>query len=138
MYVYYTGWEMNCCGEPFCINDIIKLEVVKSINKENISLEDKTITLDYIYDGHYGFDEKYKRYNIKGTVKNIYLEYVEYVENKEEEYFYPVTKFFKPTNCTTNSEYKIKNLECRSFIIQLENTTITEIPFDKERWKEFH
>ena len=43
--VYYDGWQMDCCGEPFKIGDMVQWDCVKSNN-------DFLVQADYYYEAH--------------------------------------------------------------------------------------
>jgi len=47
--VLYEGWQMQCCSQPFSINDMVRWDVF-TFNK---TLTDVNQTIEYIYDAHY-------------------------------------------------------------------------------------
>ena len=47
--VLYEGWQMQCCGQPFRIGDMVRWDVFAF----NETIIDIPQTIEYIYDAHY-------------------------------------------------------------------------------------
>lgn len=63
--VLYEIWQMQCCGQPFRIGDVVEWSVF--VFGKGVVGTDKEI--DYIYDAHYETDEGL--YILRGTVCRI-------------------------------------------------------------------
>ena len=75
--VYYSAWEMDCCGKPFAVGDEIEMPVSK-YDAENDVAESAQFTykIQYIYDGHgLAEDDGETSYILRGKVKKIFIEY---------------------------------------------------------------
>ena len=71
--VFYELWQMECCGKPFKVGDLIEWYV---INADRLIHPFDIEGLEYFYDAH--FDEWDGIYMIKGIVSDISVYYERY------------------------------------------------------------
>ena len=126
--IAYDIWEMECCGKPLKVGDLVEFPVVEPKFKDefNLSIKDNNINIniDYYYDFHIFFFF-YKRYKIKGKIAKIEILYSKYNENTKSH----THKFLKPIEKTAELvEESVNNCSANIYIITFENISI-------EKWK---
>lgn len=73
--VYYSGWELECCGTPFSVGDVIEWTVTKKFQSDMENI-------DYFYDGHDQVSLKDKVV-LKGIVDKIQIEFVNFKHSED-------------------------------------------------------
>ena len=70
--VLYEGWQMQCCGQPFRIGDMVRWDVFAF----NETITDIPQTIEYIYDAHYETSDGLL--TLQGIVHQINAIYTKY------------------------------------------------------------
>ncbi len=75
--VLYEAWQMKCCGDPFCKNDVVKWLVCKAGNLiTGIDIGE----VDYCYEAH--SSEWTNLYVLEGIVEEIKILYEKHAPSK--------------------------------------------------------
>lgn len=85
--VFYENWQMDCCGEPFAVGDVVKWDCVKNDFDEIIDIE-----CDYYYEAH--GDENSRLFQITGQVLDI--THIEFQYENQDGMFVPIGYHKKP------------------------------------------
>lgn len=101
--VYYDGWQMDCCGKPFSVGDLVKWMCIKSIKGNWI------IDVDYFYEAHDDSD-----YVIYGKV--VHIDAIQYEYSKSR------------NNVLTPISYTRKPIKkCEKFMEEGYVVTLTDV-----------
>ena len=79
--VFYEGWQMECCGIPFALNDMVNWTVDEQVGPvfQKLTLD----KVDYCYDSHIkGYEELFW---LTGQVLEIRALYIKYVPSRTQE-----------------------------------------------------
>ena len=74
--IHYDDWQMQCCGTPFSVGEVVKWPIAKWNAVWNAEWDKKFATLslgtvDHCYDSH---SSEYEKLSIiEGTVEKIYV-----------------------------------------------------------------
>lgn len=127
--VFYTCWQMQCCGDPFKIGDTIKWTVVKDyqlILSDDVTLDD----LDYVYEAH---DHTAKLFNFTGVVKRIWGLYEKYETSDKDPNFPLVSTHGEliEIDSVDGEEEPIGELEISGYVVELENCEVSVLGKEK-------
>lgn len=103
--VYYEGWQMDCCGKPFAVGDIVEWNCNDYVDTDGL-----ISTVEYIYEAH-----EVAKYEIKGKVNQIEAVTFEYKANGNIHY---------PISYTTQSIQKAEEFLAADFLVFLDNAQI--------------
>lgn len=107
--VYYDGWQMDCCGEPFKIGDMVQWDCVKSNN-------DFLVQADYYYEAHDDTDLV-----IAGKVIEIYGIKCQY-EKRDNGVLYPIS--YHKTPIPQAKEFMPDEVAESGFLVVLNDVAI--------------
>lgn len=120
--VLYEGWQMECCGQPFSIGDVVKWDVF-AFNK---TLTDVTQTIEYIYDAHYETSDGLL--TLQGTVYQINAIYTKYKSSTDNpQFLIPVSSLLKSIVKADGDEEEMNGMTFNSYIVVLRDVSIKEI-----------
>ena len=116
--VFYAGWQMECCGEEFNTNSIIKWPVC---NGNDIKLPIETKKIDYYYQTHDDRDI----YFLEGRVKKIEALYEKYEPAKDNPRMLVATDgiLFDIKSSTEITREK-NNMDFSGYLVCIENYSI--------------
>lgn len=120
--VLYEGWQMECCGQPFSIGDVVKWDVF-AFNK---TLNDVTQTIEYIYDAHYETSDGLL--TLQGTVYQINAIYTKYKSSTDNpQFLIPVSSLLKSIVKADGDEEEMNGMTFNSYIVVLGDVSIKEV-----------
>lgn len=120
--VLYEGWQMQCCGQPFNIGDIIKWDVF-AFNKK---LTDVNQEIEYIYDAHYETSDGLLV--LQGTVHHIDAVYTQYKPSKDNPKFHiPISSILRNVVNADGYEEEMNGVSFDSYIVVLRDITIKKV-----------
>lgn len=120
--VLYEGWQMECCGQPFSIGDVVKWDVF-AFNK---TLTDVTQTIEYIYDAHYETSDGLL--TLQGTVYQINAIYTKYKSSTDNpQFLIPVSSLLKSIIKADGDEEEMNGMTFNSYIVVLRDVSIKEV-----------
>lgn len=120
--VLYEGWQMECCGQPFSIGDVVKWDVF-AFNK---TLTDITQTIEYIYDAHYETSDGLL--TLQGTVYQINAIYTKYKSSTDNpQFLIPVSSLLKSIVKADGDEEEMNGMTFNSYIVVLRDVSIKEV-----------
>lgn len=120
--VLYEGWQMECCGQPFSIGDVVKWDVF-AFNK---TLTDVTQTIEYIYDAHYETSDGLL--TLQGTVHQINAIYTKYKSSTDNpQFLIPVSSLLKSIVKADGDEEEMNGMTFNSYIVVLRDISIKEV-----------
>lgn len=120
--VLYEGWQMECCGQPFSIGDVVKWDVF-AFNK---TLTDVTQTIEYIYDAHYETSDGLL--TLQGTVYQINAIYTKYKSSTDNpQFLIPVSSLLKSIVKADGDEEEMNGMTFNSYIVVLRDVSIKEV-----------
>lgn len=120
--VLYEGWQMECCGQPFSIGDVVKWDVF-AFNK---TLTDVTQTIEYTYDAHYETSDGLL--TLQGTVYQINAIYTKYKSSTDNpQFLIPVSSLLKSIVKADGDEEEMNGMTFNSYIVVLRDVSIKEI-----------
>jgi len=118
--VLYEKWQMDCCGTPFSMYDMVQWLVCDGTN---ISLNVDNVKVDYCYEAH---SSNYKGlYNLSGKVVKIcalYRKYTKAVYNSK--LLIPTESYLLATDSLLEIEDKIDDLVLNSYVVYLSDCEI--------------
>ena len=120
--VLYEGWQMQCCGQPFSINDMGRWDVF-TFNK---TLTDVNQTIEYIYDAHYETSDGL--HILQGTVHQINAIYTKYKPSAANpQFLIPVSSLLRSVVDANGYEEEINGMTFDSYIVVLRNVSIKKV-----------
>lgn len=118
--VLYEGWQLQCCGQPFSIDDTVKWDIF-AFNK---TLADVHQTIEYIYDAHYETSDGLL--TLKGTVHQINAIYTKYKSSADNpRLLIPVSSLLRSVVKADGYEEEINEMTFNSYIVVLKDVGIT-------------
>lgn len=119
--VVYDGWQMECCGIPFALNDIVNWTVYEQAGPlfETIELGQ----VDYCYDSHVkGYEELSM---LTGKVLEIKALYVNYVPSAtQERLMVPESGILVDVETAHGWEKKIDEMMFAAYVVTLDKISI--------------
>lgn len=120
--VLYEGWQMQCCGQPFSIDDMVKWDVFVF----NKTLTDVNQAIEYIYDAHYEkSDGLLILQGIVHQINAIYTKYKSYADNPQ--LLIPVSNLLRNVVKADGYEEEINEMTFNSYIVVLRDVDIKEV-----------
>lgn len=114
--VLYAGWQMDCCGDPFCVGDTVTWPVVV-FEKEHTHEQDQDI--HYYYEAH---SNNYEHILIlTGKVTQIDVLYPAYRPSENNIRFSSVTGFTRSTSSASGEEEPVDNISYSAYIVSLKD-----------------
>ncbi|MDE7399052.1 MAG: hypothetical protein K2N06_05935 [Oscillospiraceae bacterium] len=123
--VFYNCWEMQCCGDPFKIDDTIRWTVVKE--RQLMLSGDTTLgDLDYFYEAH---DHTAELFNFTGVVKRIWGLYEKFEPSDKDPNFLliPIHGELIEIDSVDGWEEPIGELEITGYVVELEDCSVTRL-----------
>lgn len=120
--VLYEGWQMQCCGQPFSIGDIVRWDVF-AFNK---TLTDVNQAIEYIYDAHYETSDGLLI--LQGTIHQISAIYTKYKSPADNSrLLIPVSSLLRSVVKADGYEAEIDGMTFNSYIVVLRDVGIKEV-----------
>lgn len=117
--VLYEGWQMQCCGQPFRIGDMVRWDVFAF----NETITDIPQTIEYIYDAHYETsDELLTLQGIVHQINAIYTKYKASTDNPQ--LLVPVSSLLKSLVKADGNEEEVNGMTFDSYIVVLGDVSI--------------
>lgn len=127
--VLYEGWQMECCGKPFTIGDIVRWPVVawkKQIAVSNGESRDS----DYAYEAH--GDSNEGLYILQGVVYQIDVLYtVRKPSDDDPRLMLPFSDFFVTAEKADGKKEEIDGADFDAYIVSLKNIEIRPVSADE-------
>lgn len=117
--IYYESWQMDCCGDPFKIGDLIKWDVV---DDNSTYPSDLNIVPDFGYEAH-SFDGDGLK-TIIGTVQKIFNVYYSYKDCPNRKVSYPSSTALLSVECSEVFLDDFNEKSHAAFIVYLTNVQI--------------
>lgn len=119
--IYYEAWEMECCGTPFRLGDVVEWKV--SENTDIISPVDLG-HIDYCYDAH--SSEGTKLFTLKGKVDSIKLLYHKYeLQGPESKIYVAVNGALVDADFVQGFDEDYEGLGCAGYVVSLSECSIS-------------
>jgi hypothetical protein len=122
--VWYSAWQMECCGEPFSVNDWVEwnLTEVEDVDwLEAVIGSDLAVKVTHQEDHHELDENAVAR---KGRVRSIRCAYSRYAPapGGDGRTFYPVpgTAEIRSTERVDGTEYVSSDLEFNGYLVELD------------------
>ena len=117
---WYACWQMQCCGDPFKIGDVVKWLVCEPHGEIRAVVD--LGHLDYWYEAH---DTEIQLFYFTGTVTSIKGLFEQYIQSEDDPRFWFPTKgeLIDITSADGWEEPK-GDLEIIGYIVELENCSI--------------
>lgn len=113
---------MECYNQPSGIDDIVKWDV----SAFSRTLTDVTQTIEYIYDAHYGANDRLL--TLRGIVHQVNAIYAEYKSSTDNPQFsVPVSGLLKNIVKADRDEEEMSGMTFNSYIAVLRNVSIKEV-----------
>lgn len=120
--VLYEGWQMQCCGQPFKIGDMVKWDIFAF----NETLTDIPQTIEYIYNAHYETSDGLLI--LQGIVHQINAIYTKYKASADNpQLLVPVSSLLKSLVKADGNEEEVNGMTFDSYIIVLGDVSIKEV-----------
>mgnify|MGYP007023636831 FL=1 len=117
--VLYEGWQMQCCGQPFSINDMVRWDVFAF----NETITDIPQTIEYIYDAHYETSDGLL--TLQGIVHQINAIYTKYKASTDNpQLLVPVSSLLKSLVKADGNEEEVNGMTFDSYIVVLGDVSI--------------
>ncbi|MDE7029516.1 MAG: hypothetical protein K2P63_05985 [Lachnospiraceae bacterium] len=117
--VFYESWQMECCGTPFCVGDMIKWPVYTTTEKK---WPDYIGEIEYCYEAHSSDLENISVLEGKvGAIKVLYETYAP--SGDEPRLLVPVDGVTVPTKTAKGFE-KYNNMNASGYIVELNGYAI--------------
>ncbi|MGC6769150.1 DUF6578 domain-containing protein [Enterococcus sp. LJL128] len=115
--IWVADWQMQCCGNPFCLNEIVNWTVVNWTNDNSTILDN--FNIDYYLENHLDELEKYEE--IRGEIVSIDKTYLTYQIDEKRNVYVPIDILFEGTsNKVTGYEKNKKNYDFAGYLVKLQ------------------
>ncbi len=121
--VHYDTWEMDCCGTPFNIGDVVEWDVSKFEAGDDCNEIIEIPQDDYCYNAHH-FPEDVKVFKLTGRVAKIQLLY--YKRESNGKYHVPVAGKLIPITETKDFEDDLGEFSPSMYVVHLESWNIKD------------
>lgn len=120
--VFYDSWQMDCCGDPFAVGDLITWTVFEASNMNSNFFDFSTV--DYYCENHSSYQ---KLFLIQGKIERIFILYQKYeVLNNNSQFKKPVKSELIESNQVNRLECMKGDMEASGFIVEIADFTIDE------------
>ncbi len=117
--VLYEGWQMECCGTPFCIGDTVLWPIT---NRKDGKVIGSDMFIPYYYEAH---SSDYQNISmLQGIVTQIDVLYQTYELAIDGKYYTPVSGFTRPAEKANGDDIENHDPPFHSYIVQLKNISI--------------
>lgn len=119
-YVFYECWQMECCGTPFKVGDLVKWLVYKT---ERLNTPVDVGVIDYCYEKH--SSDWTSLFVLEGKVEEIKVLYQKYApSNDNDRYLVPVGGEVVKTEIAKGFDGKLNEMEASGYIVLLNEYAI--------------
>jgi hypothetical protein len=90
--IWISGWEMECCGEPFAVGSTVSWNVVtpSDVRRFTAVLGYATASAIEAVESHHGLDDREEQGTVEGVVRSIDAVFCRNEERAASETLYPV------------------------------------------------
>lgn len=120
VFVFYTFWEMECCGTPFKLRDKINWEVEIPSEYDFDKFCDEKFRIDLYHNSHTDVKENFTLTGVVKTIKKLYTKF----KKISEKHYKAEKEFLFSATDTQQFEENIDDLKFSGYVVEIENFDI--------------